>query len=175
MPQRTERHRLLRRNVNRFRGGLVFKAHRLVYHSTLGLRVMKKKEEAVCARRSYAPSLSRIKNLGNPRNNLSACYTPALRCFHRFLALVADSSFAGSFLLVETGSCLLVGTGSWLKQRFRGGLVFKAHRLLYHSTLGLRVIKKKREGYLADIEVGDAHFLVVVIHPLLLLYSRYRS
>ena len=28
-------------------------------------------------------------------------------------------------------------------QRFRGGLVLKAHRLLYHSTLGLRVIKKK--------------------------------
>ena len=27
-------------------------------------------------------------------------------------------------------------------QRFRGGLVYKAHRLLYHSTLGLRVIKK---------------------------------
>jgi len=27
---------------------------------------------------------------------------------------------------------------------FRGGLVFKAHRLLYHSTLGLRVIKKKK-------------------------------
>ena len=31
-------------------------------------------------------------------------------------------------------------------QWFRGGLVFKAHRLLYHSTLGLRVIKKRREG-----------------------------
>ena len=31
-------------------------------------------------------------------------------------------------------------------QRFRGGLVFKAHRLLYHSTLGLRVIKKEEEG-----------------------------
>jgi len=27
--------------------------------------------------------------------------------------------------------------------RFRGGLVFKAHRLVYHSTLGWRVIKKK--------------------------------
>ena len=27
---------------------------------------------------------------------------------------------------------------------FRRGLVFKAHRLLYHSTLGLRVIKKKK-------------------------------
>ena len=31
-------------------------------------------------------------------------------------------------------------------KRFRGGLVFKAHRLLYHSTLGLRVIKRKRIG-----------------------------
>jgi len=30
--------------------------------------------------------------------------------------------------------------------RFRGGLVFKAHRLLYHSILGWRVIKKKKKG-----------------------------
>jgi len=30
-------------------------------------------------------------------------------------------------------------------QRCRGGLVFKAHRLLYHSTLGLRVIQKMKE------------------------------
>ena len=29
--------------------------------------------------------------------------------------------------------------------RVRGGLVFKAHRLLYHSTLGSRVIKKKKK------------------------------
>jgi len=29
-------------------------------------------------------------------------------------------------------------------KRFRGGLVFEALRLLYHSTLGLRVIKKKK-------------------------------
>ena len=27
---------------------------------------------------------------------------------------------------------------------FRGGLVFKAHGLSYHSTLGLREIKKKK-------------------------------
>jgi len=26
----------------------------------------------------------------------------------------------------------------------RGGLVFKAHRLVHHSTLGLRVTKKRR-------------------------------
>ena len=31
------------RNAQRFKEGLVFKAHRLCYHSTLGLRVMKKK------------------------------------------------------------------------------------------------------------------------------------
>ena len=30
-------------------------------------------------------------------------------------------------------------------KRFRGGLVFKAHRLLYHSTLGWIVTKKKKE------------------------------
>ena len=29
---------------------------------------------------------------------------------------------------------------------FRGGLVFKAHGLVYHSTLGWRVIKKRRGG-----------------------------
>jgi hypothetical protein len=33
---------LLRRNVKRSRGGLVFRTHRLVYHSTLGSRVIKK-------------------------------------------------------------------------------------------------------------------------------------
>ena len=27
-----------------------------------------------------------------------------------------------------------------------GGFVFKAHRLVYHSTLGWRVIKKKKIG-----------------------------
>ena len=31
-------------------------------------------------------------------------------------------------------------------KRFGGGLVFKAHRLVYHSTLGLRVIKKEKVG-----------------------------
>jgi len=30
--------------------------------------------------------------------------------------------------------------------RFRGGLVFKAHRLLHHSTLGLKAMKKNNEG-----------------------------
>ena len=38
---------VLRSNVKRFRGGLVFKAYRLVYHSTLGSRVMNKKKKFV--------------------------------------------------------------------------------------------------------------------------------
>ena len=37
----------------------------------------------------------------------------------------------------KTASC-------WAYQGFRGGLEFKAHRLVYHSTLGLRAIKKRR-------------------------------
>ena len=36
---------LLGRNVEHFREGLVFKADRLLYHSTLGSRVMDKKEK----------------------------------------------------------------------------------------------------------------------------------
>jgi len=34
---------------------------------------------------------------------------------------------------------------------FRGGLVCKAHILLYHSTLGLKVIKKRREEMLGCV------------------------
>ena len=30
-------------------------------------------------------------------------------------------------------------------ERFQEGLVFKAHRLLYHSALGLRIIKKQKK------------------------------
>jgi len=39
-------------------------------------------------------------------------------------------------------------------KRFRGGLVVKAHRLLYHSTLGLRAIKKKRREREAVLAAG---------------------
>ena len=48
-------------------------------------------------------------------------------------------------------------------QRFRGGLVFKAHRLLYHSTLGLRVIKKKRELLQCDVPKGSVLENVVAV------------
>ena len=51
-------------------------------------------------------------------------------------------------------------------ERFRGGLVCKAHRLLYHSPLGSRVIKKDKAG---GKEVGaetrsvSKHFCKVVV------------
>ena len=48
-------------------------------------------------------------------------------------------------------------------KRFRGGLVFKAHRLLYHSTLGLRVIKKKKRKVRVSLDVA----LPLQIHNLL--------
>jgi len=67
-----------------------------LYHSTLGLRVIKKKIS------QQAPASSRV--------------------------VVMD---------IMTLSVSMVLRGKF------GGLVFQAHRLLYHSTLGLRVIKKK--------------------------------
>ena len=36
-------------------------------------------------------------------------------------------------------------------KQFRGGLVFEADRLLYESTLGSRVIKKKKKS--PDLEM----------------------
>ena len=41
---------LLSRNVEQFRKGLVFKAHRLLHHSTLGSRVVKKKKTSASMR-----------------------------------------------------------------------------------------------------------------------------
>jgi len=44
-----------------------------------------------------------------------------------------------------------------LPPRFQGGLVFKAHRLLHHSSLGLFVIQKKKSNptpATQDVELG---------------------
>ena len=49
-------------------------------------------------------------------------------------------------------------------QWFRGGLVFKAHRLVYHPPLGLRVIKKKRQ-YLVLLEVRAREDGAVDLEP----------
>ena len=48
-------------------------------------------------------------------------------------------------------------------KRFRGGLVFHAHRLLYHSTLGSREIKKEGKSESGRGSPSTA----VVLHPAL--------
>ena len=55
-------------------------------------------------------------------------------------------------------------------QKFRGALIFKANRLLYHSNLGLRVIRKKklpttteREFFFIDNLLIRIHFIIVMI------------
>ena len=44
-----------------------------------------------------------------------------------------------------------------LRLRETGGLVFKAHRWLYHSTLGSRVIKKKKRYFIAEQPAPAPH------------------
>ena len=51
---------VLRRNVKRFRGGLVLKAHRLVYHSRLSSRVKKKKKQKKKEKQGRAPPPKRL-------------------------------------------------------------------------------------------------------------------
>ena len=72
---------LLGKNVERLRGGLVFKAHRLVYHSTLGSRVMMKKKkfkvetwivEARKRANSHYRGISRIRNSPPPKDHCRA-------------------------------------------------------------------------------------------------------
>ena len=53
----------LRRNLKRFRGGLIFKPDRLLHHSTLGLRVMEKKKKVGEAKMLTFPCVSFSGNL----------------------------------------------------------------------------------------------------------------
>ena len=72
---------------------------------------------------------------------------------HRVCATTAHS---GEFLEWELYRAVQLSSSeqplSRNVERFRGGLVFKAHRLLYHSTLSLRVIKKKRKSLVVLLE-----------------------
>jgi len=51
---------------------------------------------------------------------------------------------AGDFVELEAMQEQLLNRNA---QRFRGGLVFKARRLFYHSPVGLRVIKRERDTW----------------------------
>jgi len=119
----TGKNKLLGRNVKRFRGGLVFKTLRLCVSLNSRLESNKEEEgEDRCGRCLELPHFEAVRAATH------------LELPHLIRALRGGLSEA------------VRGRGGplWEVKRFRGGLVFKAHRLLYHSTLGLRVIKKKK-------------------------------
>ena len=64
----------------------------------------------------------------------------------------------------ECGDAWWLSSSGLPVKRFRGGLVFKAHRLVYHSTLGSRVIKKKKRRVTGGCDATR--------HPPLLLLTR---
>ena len=85
---------------------------------------------------SLSVSLSLCLSLSHTHtHSLSLTHTRSLSHTHTEIASCIDS-----MMMLEGGWVL--GFGVW---GFRGGLVFKAHRWLYHSTLGSRVIKKKEK------------------------------
>jgi len=49
----------------------------------------------------------------------------------------------------------------WVRLRDESGEVFKTHRLLYHSTLGLRVITKKKKSCEVDRYPLDPLYLKI--------------
>jgi len=75
--------------------------------------------------------------------SLSVRLPPSLYLFHT-LALSLYRSLALSLSLVDMVARLDRWWVWFNVKRFRGGLVFKAHRWFHHSTLGSRVIKKKK-------------------------------
>ena len=58
---------------------------------------------------------------------------------------VSTSHLAPSVSPCKTATSKHLAVGTPPVKRFRGGLVFKAHRLVYHPNLGSRVIKKKKK------------------------------
>jgi len=125
-PGPAPREKLLHRNLQRFRDGLVFKAHR------------------ICVSLN-----SRLES-----NNEGEEYTP----LHEGL----------SSLMVA--SCRPGGMRRRSGMRGRANLehIFKAHGLLYHSTLGLRVLQQKKElGKHTPVTTHDSwHDLAIYSPPI---------
>ena len=63
---------------------------------------------------------------------IKQCLTLTVECQHRHFPAIDDRILCRNV------------------KRFQGGLVVKAHRLLYHSTLGSRVIKQKKKKKIDD-------------------------
>ena len=107
---------LIHSNAKRFRGGLVFKAHRWLYQSTLGSRVIMKKKKIREREGSRRFSNVLLKAQGPSRSCNEQ--KKKKKCSRRCEKLLEGSKF----IRERRVGC----RGSWL--------VFEAHRLLYHSA-----------------------------------------
>ena len=89
---------LLHTNMQRFRGGLVFKAHRHLYHSTLGLRVIKKKKKCISFQKSTALS-GALKQRPTHSTCLkrSVASGVSLRYFQVYITSLTSNSFKSVF------------------------------------------------------------------------------
>ena len=83
----------------RFRGGLVCKAPRLLYHSTLGSRVIKKKKKALCVQKQFCTAVKKQEELccqpehftgvvNGFENTLLGCGTPIIALGLRLTGIV---------------------------------------------------------------------------------------
>jgi len=130
--------------VKRFRGGLVFKAHRLVYHSTLGSNVIMKKKkasaiEAAASTAMLAPPIctdactSQLKAQG-PSRHPPHHHPPAARkgdIFFFFFSLVTGPRRSLSLKLTGTRVCVSPSASSekqWLRatNRRRGAPLYSS-------------------------------------------------
>ena len=160
--------------MQRFRGGLVFKAHRLSYHSTLGVRLIKKKKA------SPAPPTAKPRSIKcsrgarpAPPSSLHPPTSPAHTGSHRRSLTVRFernstenlTKFSENMVKFHLNVSARAILDEKLEHKWSGlrgahALIFKAHRLLYHSTVGLRVIKKKKGR-----DISPACFLLPMQNP----------
>ena len=126
----------------------MFGSHRLLYHSTLDLRVIKKnkKKDRLVVMAVWP-----------------GCIPPILECpLTQFCPTGHHMHYLSSSLLrqeVWVGARVPPAWDWSLRRnvkRFRGGLVCKAHRHLYHSSLGLKLIKKKKKNRAGGIRAAPA-------------------
>ena len=87
---------------------------------------------------------------------MSLKYEPASEPLNRIRWQVCAEVLWDASMKREKREMLLLFSGD----AARGGLVFTAHRLVYHSTLGFRVIKKKKKK-----KKGAPHAASIAIVP----------
>ena len=104
-----------------------------------------------CTGRAVNPKPSALnpKPYTRARNSpLSPSLSPALSLSPARSLSLSISLYGTHLATISLPRSLLAGTH--LAKRFRGGLALEAHRWLYHSTLGSRVITKHAPRHLPE-------------------------